>query len=161
MQSSQQGVIIQDMASKNQKEYEDLRNRAIVSYGKIYKDSLAFDMARIDKDMRIRLLEDEVYIAETKAIKAELYAKQIKMLNEVLSGDYSDPDKGSANEIMKALEMRNKLLFNDLNIEADESNALNILMLEMSREDFMALPTVEVSLTGSNQGNDITFEVEE
>jgi hypothetical protein len=149
------------MAKKEPTAYELARDAAVMAYSKIYKDSLAFDMAKIDKEKRLRLLEDPIYIEETKSIKANLYAKQIKMLNDVLDGQYSDPDKGSAGDIMKALEMRNKLLFNDLNIEADESNALNIVMTELSREDFEAMCTVEISITNANQSNEITFDVEE
>lgn len=142
--------------------YKTVRDEAIIAFKKIYKNSLAFDLARVGKEDRLRLLEDPEYIAETSAIKAELYAKQLKVLNDAIAGEYSVDDKSSANEILKALEMRNKLLFNDLDIEGDESDALNIVFMQMSREDFKEMETVEAFLPSAGQGNDdISFEVEE
>jgi hypothetical protein len=143
--------------------FADIRDEAIIAYKKIYKDSLAFDLARVSKEDRLKLLEDPTYIAETKAIKAELYAKQLKILNDAINGEFSDPDKSSASEILKALEMRNKLLFNDLNIEADESDALNIVFMSMDRKSYEELETATLSLSSSGQSNtdDITFEVDE
>ena len=129
--------------------YEEMRDNAILCFAKIYKDSLACDMAEVPKEVRIRLLEDQVYLSATKKIKAEMYSKQLKLLQDVIDGQYSDPDKGNANEILKALDMRNKILFDDLNVDADESNALNITMIAVTREDFLALPTVEVSITNN------------
>lgn len=135
--------------------YEEMRQEAMLAFSRIHKDSLAFDLACIPKDTRIQLLKDEEYIAFTKKEKAELYAKQLQILKEVIDGEHSSPDptKGNATEMLKALEMRNKLLFADLNIEADESNALNIVMLKMGKEEFDSMETIEVSLPNSNNEN--------
>jgi hypothetical protein len=138
---------------ESKKSYEDYRTMAIMNYKKVYKDSLAFDMAKVPKDFRLILVEDDVYLTDTKAIKAELYAKSITTLQEVIDGDYAEDGKDPTGNLLKALEMRNKILFNDLNIEADESNALNITMVELSREALSMMETVEVSISGSNDAD--------
>ena len=45
--------------------------------------------------------------------------------------------------------MKQKLLLEDLNITKDDSNALNVTFVAMSKEDFEALDTVEIN-EGSN-----------
>lgn len=141
--------------------YEQIKFEALEAYKGIYKDSLAFDLAKVGKADRMKLLEDEEYLAETKSIKASLYAKQIKIINNVINLEYSDTEKGNnASEVLKALEMRDKLLFKDLNIEADESNALNVVMIEMDREAFEKMETVTVSITDANQSN-LSLEIPE
>ena len=51
--------------------------------------------------------------------------------------------------------MKNKLLFQDLMIDADESNALNISFTAMSKEDFEKLDSVEI-FYGSGSSVDIS-----
>jgi hypothetical protein len=142
------------------KNYEDIRHTAILAYSKIFKDSLAFDIAEATKEQRVKLVEDPVYISSTKKLKAELYAKQLQILQQVIDGQHSDPDKGNASEMLKAIEMRNKLLFNDLNIEADDSNMLNVCFLELKREDLEGMETVEILLPQSNAGRSLVDEIE-
>lgn len=141
------------------KTYEEYKEEAIAAFSRIYKDSLAFDLARVPKEVRIRLLEDPDYTSETRSLRADLYAGTLKYINDVLKLEYSDPEKGgNASEVMKALEMRNKLLFSDLNIDADESNALNITFIAMRREDFEAEETVEIQeQKGNTDGISLDF----
>ena len=47
--------------------------------------------------------------------------------------------RGSSSEVMKALDMRNKMIFSDLDEGVDDSSALNIVILKMSREEMEAL----------------------
>lgn len=143
-----------------EKSYDAYKQEAIDAFSQIYKDSLAFDLAGVPRDLRLKLLEDEEYISKTKQIKANLYASQLKIINSVIKGEHSDPDKGDASEILKAIEMRNKLLFNDLNIDADESSAVNIVMIEMSRDDFMKMETVEVFIENTPQSDTVSIDIE-
>ena len=46
--------------------------------------------------------------------------------------------------------MKQKLLLEDLNINKDDSNALNIAFTAMSKEDFEALETVEINQGGNS-----------
>lgn len=133
------------------KEYADLRQKCIDKFRVLYKDSLCFDACKVPKDVRIRLLKDNEYIASTRALKATLFAEQLETLDNVLAGSYAGekPTDQSAT-ILKALEMKNRLLLEDLNITQDESNALNVTFVGMTKEDFEMCDTVEIN-EGSNQ----------
>ena len=60
-----------------EKTYEELRSDVIEAYKIVYKDSVAMDACKVPKDVRIRMLDDPEYIAETKAIKAHLFIDQL------------------------------------------------------------------------------------
>lgn len=141
-----------------QQEYEELRKNVINKYKILYKDALAMDLCEVPKDIRIRLLDDEVYITKTKAIRANLFAEQLETLDAVLAGSYANTEKPTdqSSTILKALEMKQKLLLEDLNITKDDSNALNVVFTAMTKEDFEALSTVEVHEGGNSRelGND-------
>ena len=133
-----------------QEEYEKLRNDVIQKYKIVYKDSVAMDACKVPKDIRIRMLDDTEYIAETKAIKAFLFIDQLSELDNVITGSYDNSEKGSDRSatVLKCLEL--KLLLEDLNVTKDDSNALNVAFTAMSREDFEALATVEVHQGGNS-----------
>lgn len=135
-----------------EKTYEELRADVIAKYKIVYKDSVAMDACKVPKDIRIRMLDDPEYIAETKAIKANLFIDQLDILDGVLGGSYSDPEKvgDRSATVLKALEMKQKLLLEDLNVTKDESNALNVTFVAMNREDFEALETVEIKAGGNS-----------
>lgn len=141
-----------------QQEYEELRQKVINKYKILYKDALAMDLCEVPKDIRIRLLDDEVYITKTKAIRANLFAEQLETLDAVLAGSYANAEKPTdqSSTVLKALEMKQKLLLEDLNITKDDSNALNVVFTAMTKEDFEALSTVEVHEGGNSRelGND-------
>lgn len=127
-------------------EYEKLREKCIDTFRRIYKDSLVFDICKVDKQTRIRMQQDEVYIAETKALKANLFLEQLEILDNVLAGNYGNPERpqDTSQVILKALEMKNKLLLEDLNVNKDDSNALNVTYVSFARGDFEGDETVEV-----------------
>jgi hypothetical protein len=135
-----------------EKTYEELRADVIAKYRIVYKDSVAMDACKVPKDIRIRMLDDPEYIAETKAIKASLFIDQLDILDGVLGGSYSDPEKvgDRSATVLKALEMKQKLLLEDLNVTKDESNALNVTFVAMNREDFESLETVEIKAGGNS-----------
>ena len=134
-----------------QEEYESIRDKVIAKFKILYKDALAMDLCEVPKDIRIRLLEDPVYQAKTKAARANLFAQQLETLDAVLAGAYCNTDKpvDTSGTILKALEMKNKLLLEDLNVTKDESNALNVTFVAMDKAGFEAMETVEVN-AGSN-----------
>lgn len=138
------------MAEKTQS-YEELREQVIKKYKVLYKDALAMDICEVPKDIRIRMLDDPYYISKTKALKAGLFMEQLETLDAVLAGSYAtEQTKDQSQTILKALEMKNKLLLEDLNVTKDESNALNVTFVAMTREDFEALDTVEVQQGGNS-----------
>ena len=144
-----------------EKTYKELRADVIAKYKIVYKDSVAMDACKVPKDIRIRMLDDPEYIAETKAIKASLFIDQLDILDGVLGGTYSDPEKvgDRSATVLKALEMKQKLLLEDLNVTKDESNALNVAFISMSREDFEALDSVEVNEGGNSRELSADFGV--
>lgn len=130
-------------------EYEQKRKQAIEQYNVLYKDTLAFDLIKADKALRVRLLQDPIYQQETKACKASLFVGQLQVLDQVLAGKYAEAGKDQSATILKALDMKNKLLLEDLSINQDDKSAMNITFTAMSKADFEALGTVEI-YTGSN-----------
>ncbi len=136
-----------------EKTYEELREAVIEKFRIVYKDSVAMDACKVPKDIRIRMLEDPEYIAETKAIKAHLFIDQLEELDSVITGRYDNSEKGSDRSatVLRCLELKQKLLLEDLNVTKDESNALNVAFIAMSREDFEALDTVEVNHGGNSR----------
>lgn len=137
-----------------QKEYEELRDKVISKYKILYKDSLAMDSCEVPKEIRIRLFEDEVYLAKTKAIKATLFEGQLNILNGILAGVYAEEGKDNSATLLKALEMKQKLLLEDLNVVKDDSNAVNVTFMSMSKEDFESLDVVEIN-EGSNNSTEL------
>ena len=135
-----------------QEEYEELRDRVISKFKILYKDALAMDMCEVPKDIRIRLLDDPLYLSKTKALRAGLFAQQLETLDAVLAGSYANSEKPTdqSGTVLKALEMKNKLLLEDLNVTKDDSNALNVTFVAMKREDFEALETVEINEGGNS-----------
>lgn len=132
--------------------YEELRDEVIKQFNVLYKESVAMDMCKVPKDIRIRMLEDPYFIAETKAKKAGLFVEQLELLDGVISGSFDESEKGTDRSatVLKAMELKQKLLLEDLNINKDESNALNVTFVSMSREDFEALDTVEIKEGGNS-----------
>ena len=143
------------------KTYEELRDEVIKKFKILYKESLAMDMCEVPKDVRIRMLEDPYFITKTTAIKAGLFVQQLDILDNVLAGNYNNSEKptDSSATVLKALELKQKLLLEDLNVTKDESNALNVAYIAMSREDFEALDTVEVNEGGNSRELSADFGV--
>ena len=146
-----------------QEDYETLRSKCIESFHVIYKDSLVFDYNEVPKDIRIRLLEDPVYQAKTKALRAGLFIEQLQILDGVLAGSYANSEHPTdqSGTVLRALELKNKLLLEDLNVTKDESTALNVTYVAMSRADFEALDTVEISEGGNSVELGADFGVSE
>ena len=132
-------------------QYVALRDSCVATFKTVCKDSIAFDINEVPQELRIKLLQDTIYIAKTKCYKGMLFKKQLEVLDGVIDDEYGPADKATApGDIMKAIEMKNKILFSDMNIDADESNALNITMQMYTREEMAALETVTAFTEGSN-----------
>lgn len=136
-------------------EYEKLRSQCIDKFKLIPKDQIVFDACEVPKEVRIRLLDDQVYLAKTKAIRANMFIDNIKLLDKAISGAFTgEKDTDQTGNVLKATEMKNKILFDELNVNKDESNALNVTFVAMSREDFERCETVEV-FEGSNNSTEL------
>lgn len=137
-------------------EYESLRDKVISKYKILYKDSMAMDMCEVPKEARVRMFDDPYYISKTKAIKASLFAQQLETLDNVLAGFYANSERPTDQSatVLKALELKQKLLLEDLSITKDDSNALNVTFLSLSADEFNSIETVTVN-EGSNIGDDL------
>ena len=146
-----------------EKSYEELRADVISKFKIVYKDSVAMDACKVPKDVRVRMLEDPEYILETKAIKAHLFIDQLDELSNIIAGTYDNSEKGSDRSatVLRCLELKQKLLLEDLNVNKDESTALNVAFIAMSREDFEALDTVEINEGGNSRELSADFGVSE
>lgn len=151
------------MADKKPVTYEELREQVIKKYKIIYKDALAMDICEVPKDVRLRMLEDPYYISKTKAIKAGLFVEQLEQLDGIVSGkfDNSEHPTDRSPVVLRALELKQKLLLEDLNVTKDESNALNVAFIAMTKEDFEALDSVEVNHGGNSRELSADFGVNE
>ena len=144
-----------------EKTYEELRTEVIEKFRVVYKDSVAMDACKVPKDIRIRMLDDPEYVAETKAIKAHLFIDQLEELDRIVVGTYDNSEKGSDRSatVLRCLELKQKLLLEDLNVTKDESNALNVAFIAMTKEDFEALDTVEINEGGNSRELSADFGV--
>ena len=143
------------------KTYEQLREEVVKKFGIVFKDSVAMDACKVPKDVRLRMLEDPEYIADTKALKANLFITQLDELDNIIAGSYDNSEKGSDRSatVLRCLELKQKLLLEDLNINKDESNAINVAFIAMTKEDFEALETVEVNHGGNSRELSADFGV--
>lgn len=143
--------------------YEELRADVIDKFRIVYKDAVAMDACKVPKDIRLRMIDDPVYISETKAIKAHLFIDQLEELSNIIAGTYDNSEKGSDRSatVLRCLELKQKLLLEDLNVNKDESNALNVAFIAMTKEDFEALDTVEVNEGGNSRELSADFGVSE
>lgn len=141
--------------------YEELRSDVIDKFRIVYKDAVAMDACKVPKDIRLRMIDDPVYISETKAIKAHLFIDQLEELSNIIAGTYDNSEKGSDRSatVLRCLELKQKLLLEDLNVNKDESNALNVAYIAMTKEDFEALDSVEVNKGGNSRELSADFGV--
>lgn len=136
---------------EEEKKYEELRSNVISKYGILYKDSLAMDACEVPKALRLRILKDPVYLSKTKALKANLFAQQLGTLDSVLAGAYTGgKDINTSDSMLKALALKNKLLFEDLNVNKDETTALNVAFISMDKANYEALDTVTIKEGGNS-----------
>lgn len=131
------------------RDYEELRDSCIADFKKVYKDSIVFDMNECSQEERTLLSQDPEYLKKTKSYKAKLYAENLGYYNRVLQDEFGDEDKTiSPADVMKAVEARNKILFSDLNIDADDANSINIMMTFLSKEEMEKITNVTAFTNG-------------
>lgn len=133
-------------------EYEKLREQCIDKFKVIPKDQIVFDACEVPKEIRLRLLDDAIYISKTKAIRANLFIDNIRILDKAIAGTFAGgKDTDQTGNVLKASEIKNRILFDELNVNKDDANALNVVFTAMNKADFDALDTVEV-----NEGSNVT-----
>ena len=132
--------------------YEELRSSCISAFSRTYKDSVAFDLCKVDKEDSAKLLTDRQYTDETKSIRAKFFASNISVMDKIIEAQ--DDEKGtSPSELLRVITMGNDMIFKDVGFDQDESNALNIVVLKMTKEEIEDLETVDVFIDGPNEAN--------
>lgn len=124
--------------------YEEWFDLAVSAFKKVPKSTVAFDYAKIPKEIRIKLLQDPEYVNCTRQVLAAQYVRDIEKLNEVLDGSYGIENKDPSGTILKAISMKQEILYKNLGVEADESNALNVVFISLTEKEFSELDQVEV-----------------
>lgn len=142
------------------------------AYKLLQSDVLALDFCGVDGRMRSLILGDPYYLRESKKIKAQKFAEEIKEINSIAerikrvgsaagndddnsrvsggSGMDGKTEKSMIDLQMKAAMMRRSLL--DLSTvnenDGDEMEALNVYFIPVTREEFEELKTIEIHQGG-------------
>ena len=145
--------------------FKILVQNCIRTYARTYSDMVALDANAVLGKMRVMILDDPTYRRETKKIKAQ---KTINDLGELAtikrSIEYADDDdagydiRGGKSEKpaktfdkqqidaqLKLFQLRNEIYAQASEGEEKEGNSLNIFFVPITKEDFEAMKTVEIS----------------
>lgn len=130
----------------------------------LLNDSMALDYCGITGKDRKLILNDADFIRKSRQIKAEKYLEEIKDINSIVksigrggadeNARFGEGDEDPTKIItlkMKAQSMRRDMLSlssNDKEIE--ESESLNIFFIDVTREEFERMLTVEIHDGGEN-----------
>ena len=141
---------------KDNDEFNKVVAKVIECYKKVLNSGMALDACRVQGKLRAMILADPEYIKETKAIRAEMYFKELDEVEEIRkkanSLDMEDGGRGGGQSVkdavtlqLKAAQMRRDLL--SLSADAgkdDEADALNFFFCPVSREEMEKMKRVEV-----------------
>jgi hypothetical protein len=151
--------------------FRTLVDNCVATYEKTLNDKLALDYNQVVGKMRSMVLDDEEYQKQTRSIKARRFIEEVEELDalEALAEgvddyDEDDPDgydprnggkkkdkrtsadKDEINLRFKlAQERREFLKLDSKDDEADETEALNLFFIPVTREEMERLETVEVN----------------
>jgi len=129
------------------------------AYELLLNDSMALDYCGITGKERKLILNDAEFIRASKKIKAGKYIEEIKDINEIVksltigkSADENsrmgavdeDPSKVIKLKMQVASMRRDMLSLSSSDKETEESESLNIFFIDISREEFEKMLTVEI-----------------
>jgi hypothetical protein len=133
--------------------FDELVERCIESYGELYNDTYALDYNRVTGKMRAMVLESRRYRTETRALRARQMLAALKEADEInalakpaydIRGDNSI-DKDAITMRLKSAAMKQELLSQIMKDEGgEESDAVNIFVVPITREEFESLPSAEI-----------------
>lgn len=138
--------------------FDTLVTKCIDMYSKLLNSGMALDACRVQGKMRAMVLQDERYIRETRAIKAEKYLGElddidriIKSADRMVYGDDDDGRGGSSKMEKDALamklrgaQMRRELLQLTAADSDNEDDGLNFFFCPVSPEEMERMKRVEV-----------------
>jgi hypothetical protein len=155
--------------NKNSQDYfRALVNNCIAAYARTYNDKLSLDYNQVMGKMRSMVLDDEEYQKQTRSLRARRIieeAEELDALEALAEGiddyDEDDPDsydprkkkskKTSADKdeinlrFKLAQERRSFLKLDSRSDETDETEALNLFFVPVTREEMAKLETAEIN----------------
>jgi hypothetical protein len=164
--------------------FRRLTRNCVAAYARTYNDKLALDYNQVIGKMRALVLDDAEYKKQTRGIRARRIIEEAEELEELAAlargedalADEDDPDKydtrpGSKKGKKSAadkdeINLRFKVaqerrIFLNLNAnaeEADESEALNLFFVPVTREEAERLDTVEANDGDGDSGSALVDE---
>lgn len=158
----QSGVIIACMA-ENQDAYNELVDKVIEAYRKLLNQGMALDVCRVQGKMRAMILRDGRFVAETRAIRAEKYLRELNEIEDIykaatkLGGNSEDnsgrdggrggknSDKDALGMQLKAAAMRRELMSLTAEDTGDnEESAVNFFFTALTAEEMEKMKSIEV-----------------
>jgi hypothetical protein len=160
-------------------EFNALVDRCITSFADVFNDSLALDLNRVGGKLRSMVLQNERYRQETKMLRADMYAREIKDLDEIIRSTDSEDvvdefdvrkrkkgasapkrtasiDRDLLQMRFKAKEARRRLIFkDDENSDKSEADALNVFFINVTEDEFKEMETVELFTPETNEKADL------
>ena len=128
-------------------------------YEKLLNSGMALDACRVQGKMRAMILQDERYIRETRAIKAQKYLGElddidriIKSADRMVYGDGDDDGRGGSSRLekdalamkLRGAQMRRELLQLTAADSDNEDDGLNFFFCPISPEEMERMKRVEV-----------------
>lgn len=148
-----------DGISNNKEDsFDALVTKCIDMYAKLLNSGMALDACRVQGKMRAMVLQDERYIRETRAIKAEKYLGELDDIDRIIrSADrmvYGDDDdgRGGGSKLekdalamkLRGAQMRRELLQLTAADSDNEDDGLNFFFCPVSPEEMERMKRVEV-----------------
>jgi hypothetical protein len=138
--------------------FDALVTKCIDMYAKLLNSGMALDACRVQGKMRAMVLQDERYIRETRAIKAEKYLGELDDIDRIIkSADrmvYGDDDdgRGGGSKLekdalamkLRGAQMRRELLQLTAADSDNEDDGLNFFFCPVSPEEMERMKRVEV-----------------
>lgn len=138
--------------------FDALVSKCIDMYSKLLNSGMALDACRVQGKMRAMVLQDERYIRETRAIKAEKYLGELDDIDRIIrSADrmvYGDDDdgRGGGSKLekdalamkLRGAQMRRELLQLTAADSDNEDDGLNFFFCPVSPEEMERMKRVEV-----------------
>lgn len=158
---------IRIMADNNQDYYNTLVDSVIEAYRKLLNQGMALDVCRVQGKMRAMILRDGRFIAETRAIRAEKYLRELNEIEDIYTaatrlGDddsYDGSGRDSARKAkgknsdkdalamqLKAAAMRRELMSLTANDTGDnEESSINFFFTALTAEEMEHMKQIEVN----------------
>ena len=169
--------------NKASKLLKPMVDEVLVAFDLLQNDTMALDYCGIEGRDRTLVLEDPVYIKESRKLKAQKFAEEITRINNITArinkfGDFEEKKVGDNERLLKhadpkaekemlTLQLKASVMRRELMdasakaTEADEeSDALNVYFIALSAEEFEDMKNIELH-AGAENNELLSDEAEE